>query len=253
MDDETRPEAGHFQTTAWSLVHRAADPRAGRHRESLEELLRRYWPAMRAHLVAIKRIDAHDADDLVQGFIREKVLEGNLLSGADQSRGKFRTLLLTALDRYVVDQHRRRGARKRRFENGAAELEARHGAAGAAADVFDVAWARASLQEALGRMRAECDAKGRADLWAVFEHRVVGEALGGTPSLPYEEMVQRYGFRSPAQASNALMTAKRMFARVLRSVLAEYTQGGDEQAVEEELRDLQRALEHGARHPAGPA
>jgi hypothetical protein len=50
--------------------------------------------------------------------------------------------------------------------------------------------------------------------------------------------MRRIGFKTPLQASNALVTAKRMFERQLRSVVAEYA--GDESEVESELMDLRR-------------
>jgi DNA-directed RNA polymerase specialized sigma24 family protein len=241
MPEDHPDHPGHFSTTWWSLVRRAADEGVSSHRASLEELLRRYLPALRAHLVALKRLDPHDADDLVQGFAQAKVLEGGLVARADREKGKFRTLLLTALDHYVADQYRRSGARKRRFEREVSAVIEPPGAAGSPADAFDIEWARATLDEALRRMRAECVAKDRPEIWGVFEHRVLAETLGGPAPLSYHEMVARFGFRSPAQASNVLMTAKRMFARALRSVLADYA-AGDGDGVEAELRELYEIL-----------
>jgi DNA-directed RNA polymerase specialized sigma24 family protein len=239
---ENHPDhPGHFSTTRWSLVRRAGDEEASSHRASLEELLRRYLPALRAHLVAIKRLDPHEADDLVQGFAQSKVLEGGLIARADREKGKFRTLLLTALDHYIADHYRRIGARKRCFERGVSAAVGPPGTAGEPADAFDVEWARATIDEALRRMQSECAAKGRPEVWGVFEHRVLAETLGGPAPLPYDEMVARFGFRSPAQASNVLMTAKRMFARALRSVLADYDRG-DSDAIEAELRELLEIL-----------
>src|SRR5262245_15048959 len=68
-----------------------------------EELLRLSWPALRAHLVYQKKLPPDRAEDLVQSFIQEKVLQRNLLRLADPEKGKFRTFLLTALDRFVID------------------------------------------------------------------------------------------------------------------------------------------------------
>jgi hypothetical protein len=49
---------------------------------------------------------------------------------------------------------------------------------------------------------------------------------------------------SPEQASNVLITAKRMFARALRSVVAKYADAGD---VETEIRDLKSILARSGR------
>jgi hypothetical protein len=42
--------------------------------------------------------------------------------------------------------------------------------------------------------------------------------------MAYGELVTKFDFRSPAQATNALATAKRAFIRHLRGVVEEYEQ-----------------------------
>jgi transcriptional regulator with XRE-family HTH domain len=76
----------------------------------------------------------------------------------------------------------------------------------------------------------------------VFEGRVLAEALQERP-LAYEALAERYGLRSPAQAANLLVTAKRMYARLMRSAVGEYER--DEAEVDEEIRDLRRILAGG--------
>ena len=71
----------------------------GGRREALGVLLRRYVPALRAHLVVQKRVPRDAAADLIQGFVCDKVVEQGLLAGADRCKGKFRSFLRTALDR----------------------------------------------------------------------------------------------------------------------------------------------------------
>src|SRR5262249_45322974 len=112
-------------------------------------------------------------------------------------------------------------------------------------DVFDVAWARELLGDVLRRMRAECEKSRRRDIWGIFQCRIVGPILDNAATLPYEQLVKGYGFRSPTQAANALVTAKRMFARLLRTVVGEYAVG--EGAIDAEIRDLQQILARGHR------
>ena len=95
-------------------------------------------------------------------------------------------------------------------------------------------------------MQIECQSTGRADLWGVFECRVIDPALHGAEPIGYDTLVERFGFRSPSQASNTLATAKRMFARFLRSAVAQYAGSDDE--IEEELDDLRKVLaSHGTK------
>lgn len=207
----------------------------------LADLLRRYLPALRAHLLCRRSVDRAQVDDVLQGFVESKVLESDLIGRADRAKGKFRSFLLTALDRYVVSRHRHGLAAKRgvnRTEEFASGMEPAASGAGATAgaDSFDVAWARQVLRETLARVRRQCETDGRPDVWGVLETRVLQPALTDATPATYEQIVERYGYRSPTQMWNAVRTGKHIFARVLRSVIAEYS-GGSE-AVETELRDL---------------
>ena len=87
-----------FPTTAWSLVAEAGQEDAGAKRDALDRLLRRYLPALRAHLIYRRRFAPERADDLVQEFVADKIVEKDLIARADQQLGKFRTFLLTALE-----------------------------------------------------------------------------------------------------------------------------------------------------------
>jgi DNA-directed RNA polymerase specialized sigma24 family protein len=229
--------------THWSLVSRAGREDSAVRREALTELLGQYLAPMRSHLVVRKRIDSDRADDLVQGFIATRVLDSELLASADRGRGRFRTYLLTALDRYVLNQARHDRAKKRSAEGGAAPIDAVPEPVSGEAPpdrTFEIAWARSIVAQAIARMEAECVALARADVWGVFQDRVLGPLLHGAEPMPYAAMVERFGFASPAQASNVLVTGKRTFARALRAVVLQYER--DETDVDEEIADLLRAL-----------
>jgi RNA polymerase sigma-70 factor (ECF subfamily) len=235
---------GRFPTTHWSLVAQAGRDTSDVRREALERLLRRYLPALRVHLVHTRRMTPGDADDLLQDFVASRILEKDLLARADRDLGKFRTYLLTSLDRFLIDQRRRQGAKKRSPGRGAqVALDDEQQIAAPEADTFDVAWARSVIGESLERMRAECTASGRDDVWGVFEGRLLHPILKGEEPADYETLVVKLGLDSAAQASNLLMTAKRMFARTVRSAIGQYALG--DQAIESEIRDLHEVLCHG--------
>ena len=244
MSSDRRTQYRRFPTTRWSLVDLAAVGRDTTGRNALDELLTRYWPALKTHLVVKKRIDSNEAEDLVQGFIENKILERDLISTAESGRGRFRSLLATALDNYVANQMRQRSAAKREPDRATSldQVAYEHSAAtrDAPQDAFDVAWAREVLAEILKQMRAECERSGRDDAWSVFQVRVLAPILKGAEPPSYEDIVERFGFSSPTQASNALVTGKRMFSRIMRSVISEYAD--DEDDIEAEIRDLQDIL-----------
>jgi DNA-directed RNA polymerase specialized sigma24 family protein len=164
-----------FPTTHWSLVGNAAHADAAVKRKAVVELLMRYMPPLKSHLIARKRIDPHRADDLMQGFLASKVLEQDLIGRAQRERGKFRTFLLTALDHFVISQARHDRAAKRAANPEGAlpedDLQPAQSDPGPA-EQFDIAWARQVLAQAIDRMREECGASDRPDLWGVFEHRI---------------------------------------------------------------------------------
>lgn len=240
LNDEPR---GLFSTTQWSLVARAADVDSGIKRQALAELLARYLPALRCHLVYKMRLTAEQADDALQAFLVSKVLETGIIKRASRERGRFRNFLLSALENFVKNRLRDERAQKRGGGD-VASLDSDTPAAGARPDAgFDAAWAREVLRHAIDRTRAECTAGGRQEIWAVFEARVLLPATDGVEPLEYDALVERFGFATPREASNVLITAKRMFVRCLRSVIAEYAD--DESEVDSELRDLHAALASG--------
>ncbi|NLF72215.1 MAG: hypothetical protein GX575_24540 [Candidatus Anammoximicrobium sp.] len=101
-----------FPTTRWSLVARAGDEELEARRQALGELVVAYLPALRAHLVYRKGL-VPEQDDVLQEFVAQKVLEKNLFAQADRALGKFRTFLLTALDRFLYNwlRHQQLGRR----------------------------------------------------------------------------------------------------------------------------------------------
>ena len=208
----------------------------------MAQLLDRYRPPLRSHLVSRKHIDPEQADELLQSFLLRQVLERELIGSADQQRGRFRTFLLTALDRFVFNELRNERVRQRRVGGSELLAEAEEVPEGAAQpdEVFDVAWARGVLAESLRRMREECRGLGRPTIWGVFRARVLRPIFTARDPEPYAQVVERLGFASPTHASNALITSKRMFVRVLRAVVGEYERG--EADVEAEIADLRRIL-----------
>ena len=82
----------------------------------------------------------------------------------------------------------------------------------------------------------------------MFEARILNPMLHGAEPLSYDELVGRFALPSPSAAANALVSAKRMFIRNLRSVIGEYAQG--EEQIAEEIGQLRAALARGGTRPA---
>ena len=256
-------------------------------RAALDRLLEAYHIPLRSALMEKHRLTPEAADDALQGFVAEKIMEKGILRLADRSRGKFRTFLLNALENYFFNELRRASAQMRRPEGGFTELvpEVVDGVAHPAAvtsHAMDVAWAVRVMEQACQRMEAEYGgevgrasshgqgdlgssakaentvlpgkegfhpgpATGRKAIWEVFAARLVRPLLRDKPEECYDSLVTRLGLKSPSEAANLLTTGKRAFDRHVRAVIAEYE--ADEKRVEEELRDLIEIL---AGHRAWP-
>jgi RNA polymerase sigma-70 factor (ECF subfamily) len=233
-----------FPTTHWSaVVDAGAEGSEARRHEALVSLLGKYTGPMRSHLVTRMRIDADRADDLLQSFIANQVLERDLFAQAKQSKGKFRTFVLVALDRFVLNDLRAASAQKRRPSGermDAADAADQTVHFNSPDQIFERHWAEAVVSLALERMKRYCAEVGRLDVWGVFEARIVLPAFERVDPASYSGLVQRYQFESPAQASNVLTTAKRTFLRSLESVIGEYELS--EQAIADEITDLRRIL-----------
>lgn len=233
-----------FDSTRWSLVELAGDQDASQRHTALEKILSSYLPALRTYLILNRMLKAEEAEDLLQDFVTDKILVGNLLSRADHAKGRFRSLLIKSLNNYLVDRYRSRrstdptaGGAKSLEDLGSRHPEHPQDSDG---DIFDAIWARTILVGALSELQQHCEKENRQDIWKLFEERLLRPLMWDTPPTPYDQLITELGFESAAQASNAFMTAKRQFRRILNARVAPYTQ--DKALVDAEIIDLKSVL-----------
>ena len=236
-------QALNFPKTEWALIKAAAKTNAPP--VALERFLEQYLSLLETYITTQFWLSTEKARDWLQDFVLDKVIARELMRKADSSRGKFRNFLLRSLHNYIVQQMRREAARKRAPANLALPLhelpENQLGATDAEIrSEFDVAWARGVFAEALRRMRRDCRASHREDFWGVFYSRLLRPMVEEMEPLSYDDLVLKYRFQSRGEASNVLITGKRMFARQLREVVKEYAR--NETAVEVEIADLKDIL-----------
>lgn len=230
------PDNVNFEQTRWSLVLRASGGDDAARRAALEQLCRAYWYPLYAYLRRSGR-GVEDAEDLAQEFF-VRLLDGRLLGAADPARGKFRTLLLSALQQADADAWRTSNAQKRgggivvvaidsefaeeRFladksEGGSPEL------------AFDRAWAAAVMERAWERLR-ESYAE-RAAIFAELAPRLSGAAATGTLA----EAGARLGMSEDA-TKQALSRMRQRLGEALKAEVAETV--GSPDAVQQEMRHL---------------
>ncbi|MDT8389700.1 MAG: sigma-70 family RNA polymerase sigma factor [Lentisphaeria bacterium] len=223
-----------FPHTRWSLVVSAADGAE----VSLETLCRLYWQPV----YAVARHAGHDvetAKDLTQGFFA-KLLEKGWLGSADRERGRFRTFLVTALKRYMINEWRRECAVKRGgrapvlpLDTALAErIEAREGAHALSPDaLFDRRWALALLDQAMRRLEAE---------WPGGQFDILKPCLtAGRGEIDYAALARQLAC-SEGAARVAAHRLRKRYRAVIREEVARTV--ADDTDVADELRALMNAL-----------
>lgn len=241
----TSTEAGSSHTN-WALIFDAARGGDLPATTALEQLVRRYWPAVFAFIRRSGR-DVHEAADLTQGFVCDVILSRNLFNHADPKRGRFRSLLLSALQNYLREKHRNESRAKRapghrplQFDD--SDLAAAESAASLSPEqAFCAQWNATLIRQVLDRVRSDCLKARLEPHWAIFEARVARPMLLGETPVPYARLVDRFDLQDAGQAANMMITVKRRFVQALVNEVS-FTVV-DPIQVEEELRALLRDVE----------
>lgn len=234
----------HFTATRWqqlAAVARddpAAEPAA---RAALADLYQSYSLPVYAS-VRRRGYGRQDAQDLTQDFFVH-LLEKNTLRRVDQQKGKFRTFLLGALDRFLHDAAGRGTTRKRGGQFQMVSLDATTFEAAeplAAVETltpdraFELGWAKILVSSTLERLRAEMTSEGRGDLLEALRGYILG-----ADEAAYQQTADRLGLSLGALKT----TIFRLRARY-RALLRESVAGtlNDPTRVEAELQELGAAL-----------
>ena len=231
-----------FRTTQWTQILNARTIDESRRREMLGQLLVQYWKPVYCYL----RRKGHrneQAKDLTQGFFTQVVLDRELVQQADRAKGRFRTFLLTALDRYVIDVHRAETAKKRRPPKPIIGLDGLESPdmlclsdEASPSEAFDYAWASALIDEVLADAQRECKGRGMAVHWEVFAAKVLRPILENTESPAYEELCAMHGISEERKARNMVITVRRRLKAVLEHHVRQLVGADDE--VADEIDDL---------------
>ncbi|MGJ8725207.1 MAG: RNA polymerase sigma factor [Roseibacillus sp.] len=222
-----------FLTTRWSLVANAAKEAD----ESLEALCGQYWQPV---YVVARRAgnDIEASKDLTQGFFA-KLLEKGWLEAADEEKGRFRTFLMTALKRYLINEwHSERAAKRGGFaEVVSLDVELAERVDGGIRsrslspdELFDRRWALALLDTALARLEVET---GKDFL-------VLKDCLTASRGeIDYLELAATLKL-SEGAARVAVHRLRKRYRAVIREEVAHTV--ASEEEVEGEMRNLFEAL-----------
>jgi RNA polymerase sigma factor (sigma-70 family) len=243
MTDAGQSETTHqpspaFTTTNWSVVMEAGRADSPRAKAALEKLCQRYWFPLYA-FIRRRGHDPHEAEDLTQSFFVH-LLANEALTGLDRNKGLFRSFLLTVLTHFLNDQWDRQKAAKRgggrqivswdslsaeeMYQNEPLESSSPE-------SLFDRHWAFTLVRHALGQLRQEYAAAGKAELYDELAPCLTG-AIG--PGF-YAEAAARLKMSAGA-VRVALHRLRRRLGQLLRVEVGRTVRRPED--VEEEIRCL---------------
>lgn len=230
----------NFSTTNWTLVESLQDGADQDRARAINLLTEHYWPPIYAYLRRSGR-SADDAADLTQSFFADVVLARRLFEHADPDRGRLRSLILSALKRHLIDQHRRRASRP---DIGALRLQdltrEEHflieRAGDGIDDIFDRRWAMAVMDQAIERCERYFVEIDRPGHWEAFASYSIRPAQFGQAAPSLRTVAEQHGFLSAHHAASALRLVRQRMRTVLRQICAETTVGRE--AAEREYQTL---------------
>jgi RNA polymerase sigma factor (sigma-70 family) len=237
-----------FVTTCWSLILSAANSESAEQkaRDALAELCRTYWRPIFS-FVCRRGYSMEDAQDLTQDFFL-MMLERNWLEHADPNRGRFRSLLLKSLQNFLNNAAERMHALKRggdvefiSWDDWMAEAPSQLSIPAQALDslppeqFFDLRWAATVVEQALRRLREECEGKGKLRLF----HALSGYLTAERDEVSYIKLSTALGVAETA-VKKQLHNMRQRYRWLLRDEVAHTV--ADPTEVEDEIRHLCAAL-----------
>jgi len=230
-----------FQTTRWSEVLEAREGSA-RSRQALESLCRNYRSPVLAYIRG-RGGSNNDIEDLAQAFFA-RFIERGIHAHADPARGRFRAFLLTALKHFLdndaVSSHAQKRGGLMQFHSfeelgdsvdGHPQIPDRD----TPEQVFERAWAEATLRAAMRKLQAEAAAAGKATLF----NQLCGFIVDRPDEAEYVRVGEALGMRRNTVAV-AVHRLKHRLRELVREELADTA--ADERELHEELKDLSRSL-----------
>lgn len=237
-----------FPATQWDMLQSLCADTPTIQARALDRLVVMYWRPI-YYFIRRKGYDDEAAKDLVQAFFADCLARGTLAK-VDPARGRFRTFLLTCVERYCHNRYRAARAKKRWPAGGIKHFEdVFHGDRVAfeprdeetPEEIFHRAWVQDLLLRVLGALERECQATGKQAHFTIFQRRIVDPVLQGAAPPPMCDLAQRLGISEKA-ACNYLLTARRAYQRLLRDEIRQYALS--EKDVASEVQDLFQFLGH---------
>jgi RNA polymerase sigma factor (sigma-70 family) len=236
------PSQDCFEKTRWTVVLSAGRKSSPQSDQALAELCQVYWYPLYTYARRLGR-SREDAEDLVQSFFT-RFLEKNYLEGLDSERGRFRAFLLACLKHFLANEADKAGRQKRGGDLQHVSLDWQDADSRyhleppdyASPDrAYDRAWALALLERVIVRLRDECAAEGKGQL---FE-QAKGYLMVGESAIPYAQAAEALSLDEGA-VRVAVHRLRKRYRWLLRDEIAQTL--SDPAQVAEELKALQAVL-----------
>jgi len=233
-----------FATTRWSLVLCAGDSKSDETeaRQALAELCRIYWRPIFLFL-SRRGYAMPEAQDLTQDFF-VMILESNWLQHADEHRGRFRSFLLKSLQNFLSHARDKNAAQKRggkmqfvSWDDWMSEAPSRLAVSSEALNsfsperLFDLRWAATVVERALGRLREECESRGRLRLFETLSNHLASER----GDISYAALASDLAIAEPV-VKKQLHNMRQRYRWLLRDEVAQTVR--DQTDVDDEIRHL---------------
>jgi len=220
------------------MVLRAGQSEGSDERDrALAALCRNYWFPLYA-FARYSGKSPEDAEDLTQAFFSH-LLQESRLGKLDPKRGRFRSFLLAALKRFMIDDWRRSRSEKRGGDTELFSLDREDFESRIEPDVdsaesvdrhFDRAWAVAIVDRVYAQLEAEYEKAGKPEVFRRLRQCLLGEAESSYAELAAETGMSLDGF------TMAVYRLRRRFGEKLRHEIAQTIDSPEE--IDEELRWL---------------
>lgn len=179
------------------------------------------------------------------------ILKGDLIQRADPSRGRFRSFLLNALQNLLSDAVEKKHAQKRggnvefvSWDDWMAEAPSQLSISAQALEslpperLFDLRWAATVVEQALRRLREECESKGRLRVFDALSSYLTAERA----DVSYESLARTLAVPQ-ASIKKLLYHLRQRYRWLLRDEVAHTVE--DPADIEDEIRHLCAALATG--------
>jgi len=224
---------GQFPVTRWSVVLEArGDGQSAA--AALADLCEAYWYPLYC-FVRRKGRSPEDAEDLTQAFFG-RLIEKDILSKAQEDRGKLRTFLLTSLKNFLSDEWDKATALKRGGGMPLVSIDAELAEERYRTEpmdesspdrLFEKRWALTLLERVMTSLREQYEKRGKGK---VFEQ--LSPFLGAKSGVDsYSEIARNLGISENAVRVSVFRLRQR-YSSELRSHIAETVDSDEEVAAE---------------------